>query len=50
MAKKNATGRRHPLTSVALLLVGLLATGGIYAMFTSSATAETAAAQEELVE
>ncbi len=50
MAKKTASGRRHPLASVALLLVGLLATGGAYALFTSSATAETTAAQEALVE
>lgn len=50
MAKKKATGRRHPLASVALLLVGLLASGGAYALFTSSATAETQAAQDALVE
>ena len=50
MAKKNATGRRHPLANVALLLVGLLATGGAYALFTSSATAETSAAQDALVD
>ncbi|MDZ4044823.1 MAG: cytochrome c [Rhodoglobus sp.] len=50
MAKKKATGRRHPLASVALLLVGLMATGGAYALFTSSATAETQAAQEAIVE
>ncbi|MDH6180841.1 ubiquinol-cytochrome c reductase cytochrome c subunit [Microbacteriaceae bacterium SG_E_30_P1] len=50
MAKKKATGRRHPLASVTLLLVGLLATGGVYALFTSSATAETNASQEALIE
>ncbi|MGX5680543.1 cytochrome bc1 complex diheme cytochrome c subunit [Schumannella luteola] len=51
MAKnKKATGRRHPLASVALLLIGLMASGGIYALFTSSATAETQAAQDALVE
>ena len=33
------TGRRSPLASVALLLIGLLATGGAYALVTSSATA-----------
>jgi ubiquinol-cytochrome c reductase cytochrome c subunit len=50
MAKKKATGRRHPLASVALLLVGLMASGGAYALFTSSATAETQAAQDAVVE
>lgn len=50
MAMKKATGRRHPLASVALLLVGLMATGGAYALFTSSATAETQAAQDAIVE
>jgi ubiquinol-cytochrome c reductase cytochrome c subunit len=47
MAKKAGqspkTGRRHPLASVALIAVGLLSTGGTYALFTSSATAETTA-------
>ena len=50
MAKKKATGRRHPLSAVALLIVGLLATGGVYALFTSTATAETATSHEALVE
>jgi ubiquinol-cytochrome c reductase cytochrome c subunit len=35
-----ATGRRHPLATVALILVGLLGTGGVYALFTSTATAD----------
>ncbi|MEH6780171.1 MAG: cytochrome c [Rhodoglobus sp.] len=43
-------GRRHPLATVALLLVGLVGTGGAYALFTSSATAETSASAEALVE
>lgn len=34
-------GRRSPLASVSLLVIGLLATGGAYAMFTASASAET---------
>jgi len=54
MAKKSRNerpvGRRHPLATVALILVGLLGTGGAYALFTTSATAETSAAQEALVE
>ncbi|MFM6968191.1 MAG: c-type cytochrome [Microbacteriaceae bacterium] len=32
-------GRRHPLASVALLLIGLFATGGAYALATGAATA-----------
>jgi ubiquinol-cytochrome c reductase cytochrome c subunit len=35
------TGRRSPLASAALLVIGLLATGGAYATFTASASAET---------
>ena len=54
MAKKSRNerpvGRRHPLATVALILVGLLGTGGAYALFTTSATAETSAVQEGLVE
>ena len=45
-AKKARTsrtaGRRHPLASVALILIGLLSTGGAYALFTTTASAETA--------
>ena len=43
-------GRRHPLATVALLMVGLLGTGGAYALFTTSASAETSAAAEAQVE
>ncbi|PJJ72131.1 ubiquinol-cytochrome c reductase cytochrome c subunit [Diaminobutyricimonas aerilata] len=54
MAKKTrsprTSGRRHPLASAALLLVGLLATGGAYAMFTTSATADTTEATQEMVD
>jgi ubiquinol-cytochrome c reductase cytochrome c subunit len=42
-ASSRRTGRRSPLASVALLLIGLLATGGTYALVTSSATASTSA-------
>ncbi|MBH0099230.1 c-type cytochrome [Salinibacterium sp. NSLL150] len=48
--RSQPVGRRHPLATVALLLVGLLGTGGAYALFTSSATAETSASAEALVE
>jgi ubiquinol-cytochrome c reductase cytochrome c subunit len=43
-------GRRHPLASVALILIGLISTGGAYALFTTTATAETTAAHEGLLE
>lgn len=46
--RKNShrTGRRHPLASVALLVVGLFTTGGAYALFTGTATAESSAVSE----
>ena len=43
-------GRRHPLATVALILVGLLTTGGAYAMFSSTAAAETTAVTQATVE
>jgi len=43
-------GRRHPLATTALLVVGLLATGGAYALATTTATAETTAASAQLVD
>ena len=43
-------GRRHPLATVALIMVGLLGTGGAYALFTSSATAETSAAADAQID
>ena len=46
MPRNRRTGRRSPLASVGLLLVGLLATGGAYALVTTSATASTTAAAE----
>ena len=48
MAKK--AGRRHPLASVALIMIGLVGTGGAYALFTTSATADSASAHSALVE
>ncbi|MEN9740515.1 MAG: menaquinol-cytochrome c reductase, cytochrome subunit [Actinomycetota bacterium] len=42
-------GRRHPLASIALLLVGLFATGGAYALFTGAATAADNVASEAQV-
>lgn len=47
---RRKAGRRHPLAAVALITVGLLSTGGAYALFTTSATAETTASQEQLIE
>jgi len=43
------TGRRSPLASVALLVIGLLATGGAYALFTTSATAATSSQVSSMV-
>lgn len=50
MSRNRRTGRRSPLASVALLLIGLLATGGAYALVTSSATASTTAQAEATIE
>ncbi|MEO8094321.1 MAG: cytochrome c [Pseudolysinimonas sp.] len=48
--RQRATGRRHPLATVALIMVGLIGTGGAYALFTSSATAETQTAAQDQVD
>lgn len=37
---ENRRGRRHPLASVALLVIGLFVSGGAYATFTGAASAE----------
>jgi ubiquinol-cytochrome c reductase cytochrome c subunit len=49
LSSKNRTasarpGRRSPLATVALIIVGLMTTGGAYAMFSSTAAAETTTA------
>ncbi len=49
-ASARRAGRRHPLATTALLVVGLLATGGAYALATTTATAETTAASAELID
>ncbi len=49
-ASARRTGRRHPLATTALLVVGLLATGGAYALATTTATAETTAASAQLID
>ena len=36
-----SVGRRHPLATIALLVIGLISTGGAYALFTSTASADT---------
>jgi ubiquinol-cytochrome c reductase cytochrome c subunit len=48
--RARSTGRRHPLATVALITVGLVSTGGVYALFTSTATAETPIASAHVVE
>lgn len=47
---KRRTGRRHPLATVALIAIGLAATGGAYAVATTAATAETTTNTQSLVE
>jgi ubiquinol-cytochrome c reductase cytochrome c subunit len=42
--------RRSPLATVALLTIGLMATGGAYALFTSTASAETTSASQATVQ
>ncbi len=49
-APARRVGRRHPLATTALLVVGLLATGGAYALATTTATADTRAASAQLIE
>jgi len=44
------SGRRSPLATIALITIGLLSTGGAYAVFTTTATADTSASQEQLTE
>lgn len=48
-ARRRQAGRRHPLASIALITIGLLATGGAYALFTTTASAETSSASQESV-
>ncbi len=46
---RRKAGRRSPLASVALILIGLVATGGAYALFTSTASASSSAASTQLI-
>jgi ubiquinol-cytochrome c reductase cytochrome c subunit len=55
MAKKSqkstrAVGRRHPLATVALLTIGLVATGGAYTLFTTTAQAESSSSKSALID
>ena len=49
-AAQRKSGRRSPLATIALITIGLLSTGGAYAVFTTTATADTSASQEQLTE
>ena len=53
-SSRKKTGRRGPLATASLLLVGLLTTGGAYALFSSTATADeastTAAASQQSID
>jgi ubiquinol-cytochrome c reductase cytochrome c subunit len=48
-ARGRKTGRRSPLASIALILIGLVATGGAYAVFTATASASTTTANQQLL-
>jgi ubiquinol-cytochrome c reductase cytochrome c subunit len=47
--RRRKGGRRSPLASIALILIGLVATGGAYALFTSSATASSTSSNTKLI-
>ncbi len=47
--RRRKTGRRSPLASIALILIGLVATGGAYAVFTATASASTTTANQQLL-
>ncbi len=49
-AKPRKRGRRHPIATVALVAIGLLGTGGAYALATSAATADTTVQAEAQIE
>ena len=46
-ARRRQSGRRHPLASIALIAIGLLATGGAYAALTTTASAESSVAAQQ---
>ncbi len=48
-AGRRQGGRRHPLATVALITIGLLTTGGAYALLSTTASAETTAASEQAI-
>lgn len=48
-ARRRQAGRRHPLASIALITIGLLATGGAYALFTTTASAESNTANQQSI-
>ncbi|HNP16028.1 MAG TPA: c-type cytochrome, partial [Terrimesophilobacter sp.] len=48
-ARRRQTGRRHPLASIALITIGLLSTGGAYALLTTTASAETTTATQQSI-
>jgi len=48
--RSRKAGRRGPLATIALITIGLLSTGGVYALFTTTATAETTTSSAHVVE
>ena len=45
--RSRSVGRRHPLATIALIVIGLVSTGGAYALFSSTASAETTSAHTQ---
>lgn len=51
MARKGSkANRRHPVATVALIAIGLVFTGGGYALFSSTATAEADTTSQQVIE
>lgn len=48
-ANRRQGSRRHPLATVALITIGLLTTGGAYALLSTTASADTTAASEQSI-
>lgn len=45
--RSRTSGRRHPLATIALIAIGLVSTGGAYALFSSTASAETSSVRTQ---
>jgi ubiquinol-cytochrome c reductase cytochrome c subunit len=45
--RKSRLGRRHPLAMIALIAIGLVSTGGAYALFNGTASAQTSSVRTQ---